>query len=57
MPNYTDDEELHRDQVPVISTIEMNPNIKIVRGLGIMGQPEDGLYLGGVRANSDSTNY
>jgi hypothetical protein len=58
MLNYIDDEEPHRDQVPVVSFIEMNRKIKIARGVSNdgHGQPEDGVYLGGAKANSDSTN-
>jgi len=58
MLNYIQEEETHRDQVPVISLTEMNHTATLVRGVrnNGHGQHEDGVYLVGAKTNSDSTN-
>jgi len=58
MLNYIQEEETHRDQVPVISFTEMNRKATFVRGVGNdgHGQHEDGVYLVGAKTNSDSRN-
>ena len=58
MLNYTQEEETHRDQVPVISFTEMNRTVTFVRGVrnNGHGQHEHGVYLVGAKTNSDSTN-
>lgn len=58
MLNFTQEEETHRDQDPVVSLMEMNRKVKSVRGVSNDGhdQDENDVYLGGAEASSDSTN-
>jgi len=58
MLNYIQEEETHRDQVPVRTFTEMNHTAAFVRGVSNNGhgQHEDGVYLVGAKTNSDSTN-
>jgi hypothetical protein len=58
MLNYIQEEETHRDQVPVISFTEMKRKATFVRGVrnNGHGQHEDCVYLVGAKTNSDSTN-
>lgn len=58
MLNFIQEQETHRDQDPVVSFMEMNRKVKLVRGVSNNGhgQDEDDVHLGSAKASSDSTN-